>query len=435
MNNKIKLLTQAVATLLLTHAVGVSAEYYTVKPGDVLSVIAKNKSAKSGFVLSPEQVMLTLYKLNQDAFINGDIDKLIVAKRLNIPDGTEDYIQISKNEALQRIREKELNNLQSLPTTSNTDTQMGNATGDAFGNSGGQEYSQIVKRLNDHQQNIELLKIENAHITKSFKLLERALGRVVLVQGLMTNDLLKVKSRISDKSINGNDGSLGLDSVKLLSDSNVLGDSALPTPVKNNNVNSKADNDAGLVAESLAAEQDKIANESQANPDIVDAPIKQDVNTANSSAIVDGKGNDDWLDWVMAGSILLPLVLALIWALDFRRIRSKRLNAQEEASASPIVKASSSDGSRNTSATKLVKQASEMQESDKLSLDKLVAEHGETVENDSELVSALELLDMCLLFGDYKQARAVALKAVDDYQDSPVLSRKITFIERKLVKA
>lgn len=452
MKNKSRFLSRALTSLLLTHAVAVVAESYTVQPGDILSSIAKKRREQSDNVLNTEQIMLTLYSLNRDAFINGDINKLMVAKKITIPDTNSEYIQISKQEARQRLKEKNYTatDEEGFVPAENSSKAPVNVSKSSVVSSARPEYAQIMQTLNAHQQNIEVLKVENAHITRSFKLLERALGRIVLVQGLMTNDLMKVKSTLQDKSGKIGDESLSLAPVRpldvvpasanLAQETKDIAESA-PLPADSKKVRSPA------LAESAASDLSaNTALDSRAVQEVA-APASSTavsaVNPVSTPVEASGAVEEDnaWLNWVMIGSILLPLSLVLAWALDFREIRSRRMLGSKSSPEADVLKVSakekllaSSDQGRYAGVGVLKTSQEEVVEP-KLSVDMHALGDEQIPVADNELVSALEHLDMCLLFGDYKQARSVTMQAMDGYQDSPVLARKIAFIERKLAKA
>ncbi len=81
--NNIKNFLRLVVVWRQLSAVVVQAEYHVVQPGEVLSLIAEQKRVQSGFLLSTEQIMLTLYQLNNNAFVNGDIDQLVIASKIS----------------------------------------------------------------------------------------------------------------------------------------------------------------------------------------------------------------------------------------------------------------------------------------------------------------------------------------------------------------
>ena len=432
MNNTLKMLARAVALAVATQIPSALAENYTVKPGDALSQIAIKTRDQSNGLLNKEQIMLTLYLLNQHAFINGDIDRLIVNKQLQIPENAADFLQISKLEASNRLREHNFAEL-SLPSPSAPITKP---TNNLSSNSiGSPEYAEIVQRLNTHQQNIEMLKIENAHITRNFKLLERALGRVVLVQGLMTNDLLKVKTSMTGSSGSASDNSLSLESVKPIADGNPLLESPVPAAG-----NTASDLNTTMAPSQTVATPTPTTDQPTAITTPPSSISPTPVQPPEPEATVD---NDDMLTWLMALGLLLPLSLALIWFTDFRQIRSRRFKTpadENEPLESKVTAkeklANSSESHRYTTSVSPAKHDSDQpSEAGKLSLENFAAELGGLPNDDSELLSALELLDMCLLFGDYKQAHAVATQAKDQHKDSTVLARKLAFIERKLAKA
>lgn len=453
MKNKSRFLSRALTSLLLTHAVAVVAESYTVQPGDILSSIAKKRREQSDNVLNTEQIMLTLYNLNRDAFINGDINKLMVAKKITIPDTNSEYIQISKQEARQRLKEKNYaaTDEEGFVLAENSNKAPVNISKSPVISSARPEYAQIMQTLNAHQQNIEVLKVENAHITRSFKLLERALGRIVLVQGLMTNDLMKVKSTLQDKS-----GKIGNESLSLVP--------VRPLDVVPASAN-LAQETQEIAEPAVQADSKKVrapvvlpesaASDLSANTALDSSAVQEVASPASSAAVsavnpvsttpVEASGaveeGNAWLNWVMIGSILLPLSLVLAWALDFRQIRSRRVLGAKTSPEADVLNvsakeklAASTDQGRYAGIGVLKTSQDEAVEP-KLSVDMHALGDEQIPMADNELVSALEHLDMCLLFGDYKQARSVTMQAMDGYQDSPVLARKIAFIERKLAKA
>lgn len=434
MNKTIKMLAHAVAIAVATQIPSALAESYTVKPGDALSQIAIKTRDQSNGLLNKEQIMLTLYLLNQHAFINGDIDRLIVNKQLQIPENAADFLQISKLEASNRLREHNFAEL-SLPNPSTPTTKpSSNLSSNGVGS---QEYAEIVQRLNTHQQNIEMLKIENAHITRNFKLLERALGRVVLVQGLMTNDLLKVKTSMTGSNGKSSDNTLSLESVKPIPEANTLVDNAMPAAG-----NTASDLNTTITPTPTAATPEPTA----AKPIAIASPTPASINSKTPAQAIEPEtpvDNNAMFTWLMALGLLLPLSLALIWFTDFRQIRSRRFKTQEaeneplEINVTAKEKlASSLESNRYTTSTAAAKHENNPStEAGKLSLENFAAELGGLANDDTELLSALELLDMCLLFGDYKQAHAVATQAKDQHKDSTVLARKLAFIERKLAKA
>lgn len=486
------ILARTIVALLLTHATATKADYYTVKPGDGLTSIADKKREQSGGTLTTEQVMLTLYNLNKDAFINGDIDKLIVSKQIFIPDNDADYLTISKDEAEHRLRSKNYAAETAALTAANARSPVDNTA----------DPSNIAQTLKHHQQEIELLKSENTHIMQNFKLLERALGRIVAIQGVTTEDLLKVKSALQSREMLKPSGALSLESPKPAEELKIAEPeqpaptpNPAPAPASNLKLSNEPPASQGLGDEFLKPAEPEATNstpepttgttepentgiEPHATPGEAIPPILEN-NTSDDSV-----ESTDWLSWLMWGSLLLPLVLGLLWALNIRQMRTgKNIDALvldepdtpkkavkerlvvslEERRHTPVMSANSDSPMAPTVAfrpgnpgfmSEAVEHSPSMTESNVISMaagtqaaglvagmqavaqkEKTKETLAETPQTESGMLSNIEYLDLCLLFGDYQQAHKLSMQESNTQGDSPVLARKIAFIERKLASA
>lgn len=431
--SKIKLFSRLVVLLLAAaHAVAVNAEYHVVQSGDVLSVIAEKKRVQSGFLLSTEQIMLTLYQLNKNAFVNGNINQLVITAKILIPDNTADYIQLSKTEAQQRLHDKSY--LRSLISSANTLSSSKHVETTSSSQNPPQNIAQIIQTLESHQQNIDALKNENARLTNKFNLLDKALGRVVLVQGLLTNDVVQVKSKV-----------LGTPAVTVTADTVEkagLNDTAVAPALDST---PPVESQAGVGAEVFDAQPEIDA--AVVNPE-VSAVENKNVPAESSSELLATEAataarptrkvmpetNDD--NWLAIALIALGTLMAAItgwWFFNFHTARSKKVSIQLHPDVDiPIVgsKAKAFESTHFDVSTALkdttiipVKTIIERSQ-------KAVKES----ENEHELSSVLELLDMCLLCGDYQQAHAVTVKALAEHKTSAVLAKKLSFIERKMAK-
>lgn len=447
--NKIKFLARSIVLLSAINSIDVSGEYYIVQPGDVLSTIAKKKIVKGDLPINIEQVMLTIYKLNPDVFIDGDVNRIWPERKIYIPDNVADFVQLSKNEATQRLRDR--NYLRGLYSQASSLKLSGSSGSANVSGHNAQDYSRILQTLDNHQQHIELLRLENAHLSKSFKLLERALGRIVIVQGLLTNDVVKVKSKLFNVSPEV--------VATAVPENSAVGKEAVAS---GNTALVALPNEASLAkSEAVAIQSDSIAPQAfpATAPEVVsgensepvarvDANLPSTVDKVESSLSPGGAGKsghtepdtDYWLDIAMIAAILLPVILLLLWFLDFRRIRTKLSSAKPTADLGVAPKVSIKDrlitGSDN-SRYSVTAGASDNFDDDfgpvRIKADK-PGKDNELVGCITELGGVLELLDMCLLCGDYKQAHTVTLQALVDHQSSPVLAKKLAFIERKLGK-
>lgn len=467
--NKFKKITHLMITLVVANVA--QAEYHVVQPGEVLSVIAEQKRVQSGFMLSTEQIMLTLYQLNKNVFINGDIDQLVVNSKIFIPDDTSEYIKLSKAEAIQRLRDKGYT--QSMSSDRADVENKASANDVVKGNKN--DYAEILERLDDHQQTIDHLQVENKRLNTKFNLLEKALGRVVLVQGLLTNDLVQVKQKLMGESgykpevhedKNGGDSGL-LDLDHQINNSPVINsasdltriaaekkmESAKPVlPVKHDEVGLQPHaQKIEVKVEQTKLEHPSISTEIQPVSPIVDSkplpatteipePILKPLSHAGATVSVARKvmaGHEEGSDsWFLKGAMIIGLFVAILaawWGARFYKLRLVRAamasegdfkSEDEAAHTSTFVFDDSFEG-------KAVK-------SDLDSPVKSIIEKSQkavkALDHESGLDEVMDLLDMCLLCGDYEQAHKVTLKALAENNASAVLKKKLSFIERKMAK-
>jgi hypothetical protein len=420
--NNIKLFSCLMVVLAMTNTMVVRAETYVTQPGDVLSLIAEKKRVQSGFLLSTEQIMLTLYQLNKDVFVNGDINQLAVSHKLFIPDNTADYIQLSKTEAQQRLRDKSY--LHSLVGSTNALNSTHHQEITPADPNTPHDYSQVLHTLETHQQDIKGLKTENERLTKKFNLLERALGRVVLIQGLLTNDLVQLKT-----------GKTELTSP----------DQPLAPAVESKLFEAQPDVDNAIKPQSPAADIEPVtpAVENKASviatgsntPNATATPYEKALAAENAKASpVTTKitqNNQDNTDF-LTGSIIVGLFLITIagwWFFNFHKTRPKklptRLGGDNEGPNAPPFNLDHFNVNPGLKDEVIVPVKSIIEKSQKA-----VKES----ERENELGGVLELLDMCLLCGDYQQAHAVTVKALAEHRTSAILAKKLSFIERKMAK-
>ncbi len=442
--NNIKIIARSLVVLGLLGSVGVNGESYVVQPGDMLSTIAQKKILSSTLPINLQQVMLTIYKFNPDAFDKGDVDHIVPGKQLFIPDNLNDFIPISKSDALIRIRDKAyLNGLYSSVSALKLsgDSTPGKSIKDAAG------YSQIQQILEDHQQNINQLKMENAELSKSFKLLERAMGRIVIVQGLLTNDVVKVKTKLFGGTLSAS--APVVDGSQLVVNNSVGGIKA-----SDNQGNSDVAKIETVIPTVTGPSSSTNLISTGSGESANQAPLNQSVNNSVMPAVAaieapkvpgnlapesissnpeSGMGN-----YLIIGlAVGFPVLLLLLWFIDFRQLRTKFRATKTAENVEVAPKNSlkdrlmSSDNSRYGVDDPKFNDVSE--ELVAIKIDKPVRENG-LADSITELGGVMELLDMCLLCGDYQQAHAVALKAVADNQSSPIISKKLAMIERKLSK-
>lgn len=455
---KIKFLARSIVFLAATQTIDVSGEYYIVQPGDVLTTIASKKISQSNLPVNLEQAMLTIYKLNPEVFRDGDVDRVLPGKRIYIPDNVADFVQLSKNEAIRRLRDR--NYLRGLYASASKLKLTGLPNQKGGSASAMQDYGQILQTLENHQQNIDILKIENAHLSKSFKLLERALGRIVVVQGLLTNDVVKVKSKLFNTQSNvGFSAAPTSENMPTEKEATTLTDTASVSLPKIEDNLSKTDAGEGQMLEdagqlpvtdpnslsvvplepatvsktqtmnSRDASQERSLNKNAQNT------IKQEESSENNAGL--------WLDFAMIAAVILPLLLLLLWILDFKKIRTKLMPSKAPIDISTAPRfpikdrlVPSSDANRYSVNIPSIDDLNHEVAPVKIKTERAenVAKDQMLVDRRAELSSAMELLDMCLLFGDYQQAHSITLKAISDHQTSPILSKKLAFIERKLAK-
>lgn len=427
--------------LILTNTVDAKAEYHVVQPGEVLSVIAEQKRVQSGFVLSTEQIMLTLYQLNKNVFVNGDINQLIIASKILIPDNTTEYLPLSKAEAQKQLQDKSYLNSQSfkqrIPKKADTPPQGG-------------EYAQVLAAIDG-------LKAENKRLASKFNLIERALGRMVAVQGALTNEVVQIKTKIAavempppvireSKAINDS-AVLNLDNRKMTADSAMP-----PAPTDTEQANTAevpkpalSNVATGAKDESLTAEQ---INAMEATAPTLGKPVQPVVEATVSDAVVNKvdasadtsikrtempkntveNPNSLLLQGAMVFGALF-VALAAWWGNSFYRARRKNAatiqaaldDATEPMSVSVIDQYHFDGDDLNDEVIVPVKAIIEKSQQ---------AAKGVTSEN--ELEGVLELLDMCLLCGDYEQARKVTVKALAEHKSSAILAQKLSVIERKM---
>jgi hypothetical protein len=452
-----KFLARPLVLLAAMQSFDVCGEYYVVQQGDVLWSIANKKISNSDLPFNLEQVMLTIFKLNPDVFIDGDVDRVLPGKRIYIPDNVADFVQLSRSEAQHLLRDR--NYLRGLYSSSSKLKLM--STPGQKGSAAMQDYGQILQTLENHQQNIDILKIENAHLSKSFKLLERALGRIVVVQGLLTNDVVKVKSRL----FNGQANVAVVPEVDAPEkEATTLVDNApVSLPKIEENIAKPEVNAGALVGEvnqlSATSNQDNLA---VSNPQADSAPLDEngsaiksiDLNPTKVVKEAPGENlpqnqvkssdasadNGFWMDIAMIAAVLGSLLLLLLWVLDFRKIRTKLMPSKTTADIIATAPKFSikdrlvpnQDSNRYTVNIPSIDDLSHDEEPIKIKTDKSIKDNS-SVDRNAELSGVMELLDMCLLFGDYQQAHSLTLKALSDFK-SPMLSKKLAFIERKLAK-
>lgn len=427
-----------VAALILTNLLDAKAEYHVVQPGEVLSVIAEQKRVQSGFVLGTEQIMLTLYQLNKNVFVNGDINQLIISSKILIPDNITEYLQLSKAEARKQLQDKTYLNSQSLKDriSKKTDTT-----------SQGSEYAQVLEAIDG-------LKAENKRLASKFNLVEHALGRMVTVQGALTNEVVQIKTKIAaveapppvirESKVINDSAFLNLDNREVASD---LTMPPVPTDAEKANTVEALEPvlpNASVKDESLTAEQidaleasaptlgkpvqpvveTKVSGTAVDKVDaVVETPIKRTVMPKNTTE--NGNG------LLLQGAIIfgaLFVALAAWWGSSFYKVRRKNavtiqaaLDATEPVSVSIIEQDYFDSDDLNDELIAPVKSIIEKSQQ---------AAKGVTSENGLEGV--LELLDMCLLCGDYEQARKVTLKALAEHKSSAILAQKLSVIERKM---
>ncbi|MEQ1637780.1 MAG: hypothetical protein ABL903_13935 [Methylococcales bacterium] len=438
--NKIKLYSRLVVVVLAaTNGVAVNAESYVIQPGDALSRIAEKKSVQSGFLLSTEQIMLTLYKLNKDAFVNGNIDQLVIASKLEIPDNSADYIQISKIEAAQRLRDKSY--LRSLVSSASA---LGSGKVQELApasQANSQGYSQVLQTLDSHQQTIDGLKVENVRLTKKFDLLERALGRVVLIQGLLTNDMVQVRTKLMGASA-------GITKPETIEKSGVNNDTKVAQENKQlleaqKKLEIEAEQAAKLkelkpaVAPVIPSVESKATFEVEKSNEPVAKPSSSmeggKVSPVETKA-VSGASDDNWMENALIISGILLGVLASWWFVNFYKVRAKKsLMAVDADIETPAM----DSNAPAFDLSQLNVETPALQDETIAPVKTIIEKSQKAVKEsgrENELGSVLELLDMCLLCGDYEQAHAVTLKALSEHNNSDVLAKKLTFIERKMAK-
>lgn len=438
---KLKSWSPLVAALILSNALEAKAEYHVVLPGEVLSVIAEQKRVKSGFVLSTEQIMLTLYQLNKNVFVNGDINQLIIASKILIPDNTNDYLQLTKIEAQQQLQNK------------NYLKEQSSNSGIASNGSQGSNYAQVLGAIDD-------LKTENKRLVSKFNLIERALGRMVSVQGALTNEVVQIKTKIAEVETqspvareNGakNDpGQLHISNSVVgteLNTSPVVTDIKPETvtearvpeeaPVIQNEANIHV-KEAPLTLEQIAALESSApivgktappieAATSAANADdepiaAVEVPVKRIVMRDDAT---ENEGNLLLQGAMVFGAILAALVAW--WGVKFYKTRRKGIVITQSAADTVTLVAVQPVFEGNGLSDELLEPVKSIIEKSQQA-----AKEGVT---EIDLEDIIELLDMCLLCGDYEQAHRVTVKALAENKSSTILTQKLSLIERKMATA
>lgn len=435
---KLKYLAGSVVFFGALVSINAQGEYYEIKSRDALSNIAERKIVRSNLPVSLEQVMLTIYKLNPDAFVGGNIDRLQNGVKIYIPDNVADFVQISKQDAIAKLNDR--NYLRNVYSEAQRLKLSGERASAPVGGNNAEKFEHILHVLDDHHQNIEVLKLENAHLNKSFKLLERALGRVVVIQGLLTSDVVKVKSQIYNGQAEGQAG-LMASSANIANSKEGLNENSL-----------KEMNDAGIDLNQARAELDKQAAEISQNPLSLANNAKTDVQAADPqqkvvNAPVPNKpqttpkafyeNEEFWWNVATGAAILVPLLILLLWLLDFRQMRSKLMSGRGDNGKfglkERMVPGFDSLGSSASGTGAQLSESSLFQTANNVT----PLKKGKSADSMLDVGGAglLEQLDMCLLCGDYQQAHTLTLKALSDNKNSPILGKKLAFIERKLGKA
>ena len=325
----INLITRFACILLMLSSLPVGAENYLIQPGDKLSHIAEKKIAESGLPLNLEQVMLTIYQKNPLVFIDGDINRMVPEKNIYIPDSVEEFLKLSKNEALQKLRDK--NFLTELYTTSKKSAlaEPSNSIVEVKPVAKPKNFEQIVQTLDNHQQSIDQLKTQNAQLSSNLKLLERAFGRLVLVQGLLTDEVVKVKSSLFKNQPNAVN-TVAVENSSRSANASVLTDTAptilpkvagvyekpaLPGIPKTTPINQAPSSTTSIfvnqVMEKLELGERPISTKGLSEPIVKSNPNQSD--------------DHYWLTiatYVIIGMAALLLVM-ILWIMDFRQMRSK----------------------------------------------------------------------------------------------------------------
>ena len=433
--------------LMVLSSINVNGEDYVIQSGDVLSTIAKKKMIASGLPMNLQQIMLTIYKFNPDVFVNGDIDHLIPGKQIYIPDNAADFVPISKADALNRLHDKHF--LRGLYSSASALKLTGDVAKSKSTDGLSQNYAQIQQVLDNHQKNIELLKTENSNLSKSFKLLERALGRIVIIQGMLTNDVVKVKSKLFTGSVAPNSASLP-DVLAAKEESSPNAKKSEPVPMPLDGAESKSEITPAPVNVASSQQDFKVPETSEVAAGSVNvaSEVKSSQGTNQPEKLLTEPINTNqevqedglWSNIAILLAIIVPMLLVLLWFIDFRQIRTKLKKSKSIANTGTISKnlikdrlVVASDASRYANDNPEEFDSNDDVGVVRIKTDKSIKENG-FVDRITELGGVMELLDMCLLFGDYQQAQSVALKALSENQNLPILSKKLAIIERKLAK-